>query len=316
MLRVGVAQFPVFVDIKANLDRLREVVERCQKVDLLVLPEGVLSGYDHDLSFLDKLDEGRLEASVEVAQRLAGTADLHLVVGSCWLEEGKWYNAALGLAPDGERFLYKKINLAHHERQTFTAGDLLDVWKVTPRGIPVAIGVQLCREIRFPEQWRALATRGAQILAFSSNAIGDAELYPVWRSHLVSRAAENQRFVLAANNAAIDSKCPTMIVDPKGKILAETAPDGVHVAQVEIDPESISSWYLDQARVDLIRLGIRERLSLKPNPVIEYYKKDVDRTLLRENLKLTVSERIQKLQDLYDFSQELKRAGEAARKKT
>ena len=33
-----------------------------------------------------------------------------------------------------------------------------------------------------------------------------------------------------------------------------------------------------------------------PDPVIEAYKKDVDRTLLRENLKLTPQERVAKLQ--------------------
>jgi hypothetical protein len=34
---------------------------------------------------------------------------------------------------------------------------------------------------------------------------------------------------------------------------------------------------------------------LEPDPVIEAYKKDVDRTLLRENLKLTPEERLRKL---------------------
>jgi hypothetical protein len=34
---------------------------------------------------------------------------------------------------------------------------------------------------------------------------------------------------------------------------------------------------------------------LEPDPVIEAYKKDVDRTLLRENLKLTPGERLEKL---------------------
>jgi hypothetical protein len=34
---------------------------------------------------------------------------------------------------------------------------------------------------------------------------------------------------------------------------------------------------------------------LDPSPVIEAYKKDVDRTLLRENLKLTTDERIEKM---------------------
>ena len=36
------------------------------------------------------------------------------------------------------------------------------------------------------------------------------------------------------------------------------------------------------------------------DPVIEVFKKDVDRTLLRENLKLTVEERIRKAQSLHE----------------
>ncbi len=35
------------------------------------------------------------------------------------------------------------------------------------------------------------------------------------------------------------------------------------------------------------------------DPVIEAYKKDVDRTLLRENLKLTVEQRIRKAQSFH-----------------
>jgi hypothetical protein len=34
---------------------------------------------------------------------------------------------------------------------------------------------------------------------------------------------------------------------------------------------------------------------LAPDPVIEFYKKDVDRTLLREHLKLTPQQRLEKL---------------------
>lgn len=33
------------------------------------------------------------------------------------------------------------------------------------------------------------------------------------------------------------------------------------------------------------------------DPVIEAYKKDIDRTLIRENLKLTPDQRLRKLQD-------------------
>jgi hypothetical protein len=35
--------------------------------------------------------------------------------------------------------------------------------------------------------------------------------------------------------------------------------------------------------------------TVDPDPVIEAYKKDVDRTLLRENLKLTPAQRLEKL---------------------
>jgi hypothetical protein len=51
-----------------------------------------------------------------------------------------------------------------------------------------------------------------------------------------------------------------------------------------------------------------------PDAVIEVFKKDIDRTLLRENLRLTVEERVVKLQRLADFAGELRRAGRAKRK--
>ena len=46
------------------------------------------------------------------------------------------------------------------------------------------------------------------------------------------------------------------------------------------------------------------------DPVVEVYKKDVDRTLLRRNLKLTPSERAEQLVTFMEFVAEL-RKGEA-----
>ena len=46
---------------------------------------------------------------------------------------------------------------------------------------------------------------------------------------------------------------------------------------------------------------------LPPDPVIEAYKKDVDRTLIRENLKLTVQERLDNLVSLQEFADELQK---------
>jgi hypothetical protein len=49
------------------------------------------------------------------------------------------------------------------------------------------------------------------------------------------------------------------------------------------------------------------------DPVIEAYKKDVDRTLLRENLKLTVAERFLKFERFWEYANELREAGRRAR---
>ena len=54
------------------------------------------------------------------------------------------------------------------------------------------------------------------------------------------------------------------------------------------------------------------RGSLSPDPVIEPYNRDIDRTLLRENLKLTVEARFLKLQEFQRFAAELRAAGRRA----
>lgn len=55
----------------------------------------------------------------------------------------------------------------------------------------------------------------------------------------------------------------------------------------------------------------RGRSSL--DAVIEAYKRDLDLTLLRENLKRTPTERLLALQELQRFAEELRRAGGKAR---
>jgi len=51
----------------------------------------------------------------------------------------------------------------------------------------------------------------------------------------------------------------------------------------------------------------------EPDPVVEAYKKDIDRTLLRQNLRRTVDERMRNLLALQRFAEEVRRAGREAR---
>jgi hypothetical protein len=51
------------------------------------------------------------------------------------------------------------------------------------------------------------------------------------------------------------------------------------------------------------------------DPVIEFYMKDIDVTLLRENLKLTPQQRFEKFERFMDFVYELREAGKKMRAK-
>lgn len=55
--------------------------------------------------------------------------------------------------------------------------------------------------------------------------------------------------------------------------------------------------------------------TLGSDPVVDAYKKDIDRTLLRENLKLTPEQRLQQLMKLQAFAEELQAAGRRARRR-
>lgn len=56
-----------------------------------------------------------------------------------------------------------------------------------------------------------------------------------------------------------------------------------------------------------------QKIPLEPDPVIEFYKKDIDRSLIRENLRRSVRERLENLLRLQQFCDELRRAARSAR---
>jgi hypothetical protein len=58
--------------------------------------------------------------------------------------------------------------------------------------------------------------------------------------------------------------------------------------------------------------SILRRCGIEPDPVIEAYKKDVDRTLLRENLRRTIEERFANMMRLQALAAEMRRAGREA----
>jgi len=53
--------------------------------------------------------------------------------------------------------------------------------------------------------------------------------------------------------------------------------------------------------------------TIRRDPLIEEFKKDVDRTLLRENLRRTPLERLRRMEDYLEFAEECRAAAKARR---
>jgi predicted amidohydrolase len=253
---VVVGQLPSSWNIRRNLLRIIAFLqEECPPGSLVALPEGSLTGYDDALSGLAGLKPSDvLGAAGELADAVT-RANVDLLVGSLWPDEtGRWANAALLLTPNGSRSVYRKVNLATHERGRLCSGSELSIYELNTSAGVVRAGIQLCRELIYPEQWHVIARSGAQMIAYLTHATNPAIPQGIWRSHLVSRAAETQRFVLAANVAHPDQHCPSMILSPTGEVIAETAGSATESLRATLDLSQVSDWRIRQQRSDIVTI--------------------------------------------------------------
>lgn len=255
-IQAAALQFKVTMDVTQNVDALESLMEPLAPGTLAVAPEGALSGYLPEPGLVEAIDIAATNGAIERMASLCQRKKVHLIVGACIREAGAWLNSSFCFAPDGARFRYDKINLAQSERGAFTPGSRLPVFDISIEDQPVRFGIQMCREIRYPEQWRTLATQGAQIIAYVNNAVGSQSGDALWRAHMISRAAEIQRFVIGANNAAEDQTCPTMVIAPSGAVLAQAPNGAIGAAAASLSLADVSDWVLSQAREDVVRVTL------------------------------------------------------------
>lgn len=146
-------------------------------------------------------------------------------------------NTCVHVGPDGaDRAVYRKVHLfdvevggrSYRESESDRPGDSLVITTVEHDGGPVAVGLSICYDLRFPDLYARLADRGARILVVPA-AFTEATTREHWLTLLKARAIENQCFVIAPNQIGehtrgMRSGGRTAIVDPWGVTLA-TAPD-------------------------------------------------------------------------------------------
>ena len=86
-----------------------------------------------------------------------------------------------------------------------------------------SLGLAVCYDLRFPEQFRDLRRQGANILAVPA-AFAERTGRDHWELLLRARAVENQAYVIAANQcgqSGIGRYGHSMIVDPWGTVIAQ-----------------------------------------------------------------------------------------------
>ena len=253
-ISILIGHIPVSLDINSNLNNILKILSKSKENDLVIFPEGSISGYDTQVSFLSKIKITELDNAMRNLQEQVIKRNIHVWIGTCLFEENRWYNCALGLTPNREVFRYDKVNLATHERGIFTHGSKLRVFNQNINNEELTIGVQLCRELKYSEQWRWLAINGAKLFLHLNNSIGNPRDKSIWRSQLISRATENQRYVISVNCASNEQTSPTIIIDPRGEVLEEISSGQDQFIRTKIDLDLVSDYYINQSRVDLLEL--------------------------------------------------------------
>ena len=248
-MKIRIAQLVVSRDIESNKNKILKVLNDSEKDDWVVFPEGMLSGYyPEDDDFLSNLNWNQIEKSIQEIKKSIVQKQIHCIFGTAFLENGSWYNTAIYFCNSGKQEIYKKVNLATLDRRIFKAGNNLDVFK----NGGVNFGIQLCRDNAFPEQWKVLKNKGAQIIFHINNAIKESDINR--KFVLISRAFENQYFVISVNNASKPQTLPSLVISPFGEVMFESETQKENIQLVEVDLSEVTTDYLKQAREDLVEV--------------------------------------------------------------
>jgi predicted amidohydrolase len=195
---------------------------------------------------------------------LARELGVYLLGGSI-LEGGpgaeRLSNTSTFFRPNGEMTaVYRKIHLFDvkvSDKEYLESANIAPGKEIiTAKAGAATLGLSVCYDVRFPELYRLLVLRGAEILAVPA-AFTLQTGKDHWETLLRARAVENQAFVVAPAQwgRKADGRWTygrSMIVDPWGTVLA-TCPDrdGHALATLDLD-------YLDRFRAEFPALANRQ----------------------------------------------------------
>jgi len=248
--------------LEESFAEVTRLIDQVGEADLYLLPELWTPGYFAFDDYARAADD--FEAVINSLSEVARTTGAYLHGGSILHErDGELFNCSVLFDRTGRLIAqYRKIHLfgyGSREQELLTPGE-------TPVVVDTdfgRVGLAVCYDLRFPELFRTLADRGAEVFLVAS-----AWPHPrveAWNTLLRARAIENQAFMLATNGVGMASGgvlCGrSTIVDPWGVTVA-SAGDTAGTVSADIDVSEVA-----EARTSFPALADRRLLS-EPKPTL------------------------------------------------
>lgn len=249
-------------DTAANLTALGEAVAAAAAAGarLLVTSEMFLTGYAIG-DGVHRLAEPAGGPSASAVAALAAEHRVAVLYGYPERDGDAVYNAAQLIGPDGSRIAnYRKTHLfGDFERTWFTPGDS-PVVQAELDG--VRLGVMICYDVEFPENVRAHALAGTDLLL-----VPTAQMHPfqfVAESLVPVRAFENQLYIAYVNRTGPEEEFEfvglSCLASPDGATRAR-AGRGEELLLGEVDPQLLSASRADNPYLHDRRPGLYTSLT-------------------------------------------------------
>ncbi|MBN3034855.1 MAG: hypothetical protein JW861_04660 [Bacteroidales bacterium] len=242
-VQCGYIQFrPELGETDKNMARIESLLHHADGAQLLVLPELSNSGYqfvsrEEAEAFSEEIPGGPFSSFL--IQWARGHRQ-YIVAGINERSDSRLFNTAILVGPDGMVGKYRKMHLFWDEVDLFDPGDIA----LTVFNLPFArLGMLICFDWMFPEVWRILALKGADIICHPSNLV-----LPFAQQAVPVHGLVNRVFIITANRTGTErglkfSGC-SFISDPLGRTL--------HTASREEDEVYFTGLDTDRARYKMI----------------------------------------------------------------
>ena len=244
-MRIAVLQFDPDPDPEANAALLTETAARAaeDQVDLLLAPEGSIVSYLTDSAAVQRAAQP-LDGPFATAV-LAASAQYGLTIAAGTFvpdpQSDRAHNTLLIATGGKVAAAYQKIHL--YDAFSYTESDTVAPGHEPPPVLQIGdltVGFATCYDLRFPELFRSLQQRGAQVLALASAWVRGPLKEEHWLTLLRARAIENTSYVVAADQVGRAAIGRSALFDPMGLQLADMGVENPAYAVADLDPGRVA----------------------------------------------------------------------------